>query len=291
MRERFTPHQTGVGLAAFGMLVVSLDSPLIRLADVDSWTVAFWFGVFVAGSTSAILIVRDRVSPLAVVRADGLPTLVSALLQTGSTTFFIIAITLTAVANVVVIVAATPLVAALLAWLIIRERASLKTWAAIGISICGILIVVSGSVGGGNLRGDLTAVLAILSFGLNLVLWRRHPTLNLLGTVGLAGVIMAIIALPLADPGTAGRRSLLVLFVMGAVLGPLGRISIATATRYIPTALVSLFAPIETVAATIWAWLFLSETPPVRTILGGVIVVAAVVFGTRASPRVLPLDH
>jgi drug/metabolite transporter (DMT)-like permease len=210
--------------------------------------------------------------------------LTSGLLQTASTTFFVLAITLTTVANTVVIIAAAPVVAALLARLTIGERSGLRTWVAILAAIGGILIVVSGSLGSGRIEGDLMAVAAIICFSANLILWRRYPDLNRPVAVGLGGLGMTLIALWPADPPAVGARALIILALLGGLVGPAGRVAVASSTRYLAAAQVSLFAPVETVAATGWAWLFLSEPPPARTIVGGIVVVTAVIYGTVLRP-------
>jgi drug/metabolite transporter (DMT)-like permease len=78
--------------------------------------------------------------------------------------------------------------------------------------------------------------------------------------------------------------------LMGLLFNPLGRLSYTTAPKYAPTAEVALFAPVETVAATIWAWWFFSERPSAATVIGGVVVLAGVLYGTvggrRQRPRV-----
>lgn len=67
---------------------------------------------------------------------------------------------------------------------------------------------------------------------------------------------------------------------MGGLTGPLGRVCLASATRYLPAAQVGLFTPIETIAATTWAFLFLGEVPPGLTVAGGVVVIVSVMYGT-----------
>ncbi len=270
----------GVALAGGGMLLVSLDSLGFRLTEAASWDNAFWYGLFMTIATAVVVPVRTGRSFVAVARGDGVPVLASGLLQAASTTFFILALANTTVSNTVVIVAASPVLAALVARLLIGERTSPRTWLAIAASIGGILLVVSGSFGLGRLRGDLFAVGAISAFSLNLTLWRRYPSLNRTVAIGLGGLWMAIIAAFPANPLDAGARAILILAFLGTVTGPAARIAVATATRYLSVARVSLFTPVETVAATTWAWLFLSETPPGLTIVGGLVVIAAVIYGS-----------
>lgn len=283
MSNRPNGRTVGVLLAFFGMLIISSDSLITRAADAGGWTVAFWYGVFTTPAMAAYLVVSERGHPMDAVRRSGRMVLVSGLLQMASTTAFILAIKNTSVANVVVIVAAAPLVTAVLAWLLLGERTSRRASAAIALAMCGILLVVSGSFGGGGITGDLLAVVAITTFGLNLTIWRSRPEMSRILVMAIAGVASAIVAWPLADIFGHQTRTYLLLALMGLILGPLGRIALASATRYLPAAEVSLFTPVETVAASLWAWLFFEEVPPDRTLIGGAIIVAAVVYGTRAS--------
>ncbi len=271
-------------LAGGGMLLISLDSLGIRLAEGSSWDIAFWLGVFTTLAMALLVPLRTRTTLPAAVRTDGWPVVASGLLQAASTTFFIIAINLTTVANVVVIVAASPVVAAVVARWAIKEKTGMRTWLAIAISVGGILVVVSGSLQAGRVGGDLFAVAAILSFATNLTLWRWHPRLNRMVAVGLGGLFMAMVALWPADPLAVDGRTLAILAFLGAIAGPAGRIAVASSTRYLPTSQVSLFTPVETVAATVWAWLFLSEPPPMATVFGGLVVLVAVAYGS-VRPR------
>jgi len=277
------PRTLGVLLAVVGLLLVSTDSLITRAADVSGWTVVFWFGVFAAPATFGFLAVSSGQSPRRLAVDGGWPLLWSALFQVGSSVTFILAVKNTTIANVVVIIAAAPVFAAVAARLIIGERTRPRVWVAIAITLGGILIVMSDSLGGGRLTGDLLALAAITSFSFNLIVWRRHPELNRASAIGFAAVFMVIIgALPATILGLSATTYLL-MFVMGAVAGPLGRVALASATRYLPAAEVSLFTPVETVAATVWAWLAFDETPAAATYVGGAIVIAAVLWGTAGA--------
>jgi drug/metabolite transporter (DMT)-like permease len=268
-------------LALGGILLISLDSLWIRLSELGSWDVAFWAGVFAVVAISIVLPIRTGNSLLTVIRRDRLPLISSSLLSTLSMTMFILSIGLTSVANTVAIVAAVPLTAAVVARILIGERASKRTWWAVIASLAGILVIVTGSIGSGSVAGDLLAVVAVLAFSGNVTLWRRYHDISRLAVIGLAGFFTAIVAFAPADPLAIDGRGLLILALMGVVTGPAGRVALASSTRYLPAAQVGLFAPVETVAATTWAWLFLSESPPPATVVGGIIVIAAAVYGSR----------
>lgn len=285
--RRLTGRTVGFILAFSGMLFVSTDSLITRAADTGGWTVAFWYGVFTTPAMLVYLTVTEGGHPMAAVRRSGRMVVVSGGLQMISTTAFILAVKNTSIANVVVIIAAAPLVTAVLAWFLLSERTSRRATVAIAFAMVGILIVVSGSFGGGGLTGDMLAVVAIASFGFNLIIWRRWPDMSKSLVLAIAGVLSAIVAAPLGDLFGHTTETYLLLALMGFVFGPLGRIALASATRYLPAAEVSLFAPVETVTASLWAWLFFEEVPPNRTLAGGAIILAAVLYGTapRTSKR------
>ncbi len=277
-------HRLGLILAGGGFLLISLDSLGIRLADTSSWNTTFWLGAFTFLAMLVLVPIRTGKSLASVALAGSWPLLASGVLQASSITFFVLALSLTTVANTVAIIAAAPVMAALISLVAIREKTRLRTWVGILASLAGILIIVSGSLGEGRLAGDLSAVAAITAFASNLTLLRRFRELNRLAIIGVGGLILALVAYAPAEPFEVGMRSIGALAVIGAVTGAAGRIGVITSTRHLPPAQVSLFAPVETIAATTWAWLFLSEVPPQLTVVGGSIVVAAVVYGTTGQP-------
>ena len=211
--------------------------------------------------------------------------MLSGLLQAAATTCFILAISKTTVSNTVVILAAAPAVAAVIARLAIGEQTTIRTWLAIAATMGGVLVVVSGSFGSGQLSGDIFAVGDILAFATNLTLWRKYPAMDRMAAIGLGGIIMALISAIPANPVGVDTRAWLILLLLGGIIGPAGRIAVATSTRYLPAAQVSLFGPVETIAATAWAWLFLGEMPAALTMTGGVIILAAVTYGSTRQPQ------
>lgn len=271
-------RRRGIVLAFVGMLIVSTDSPLTRMADTNGFNITFWMGVMTFVVLTGVVIAQGK-NPIELVRLGGRPLIILSMLQASSTTAFVLAVTKTAIANVVVIIAIAPMMAAALSWFMLRERTSARVWAAIFASVVGIVIVVSGSFGGGSVTGDLLALLAVGLFSISLVILRGRPEVSRMMMVALAGVGMSAIAFIPATLWGHPAKTWLAIFLLGAILGPTARVMLASAPRYLPAAQVSLFTPIETIAATVWAYIFFNEQPPGRTYVGGVIVVAAVVLG------------
>ena len=279
MTEHHPRRRLGWLLAALGMLFVSTDAFFVRLSEVDAWTIGFLMACGSVVSLGAVAFARrdsvpagtPLVSPMMLV-IGGLNALTQML--------FITAVTRSEVANVVVIVAAAPLFAALIAWVALRERTEPRVAAAIALTTVGIGSVMAGSLGTPTLDGDLIAVLAILAFAATIVIWRRHPGLDRPRTLVVGSVIMAAAASLFADWSAIDARALLAGAGMGLIFNPTGRMLYSSAPRFAPAAEVAVFAPVETVAATVWVWVAFGEQPTATTVLGGVIVVSSVLLAT-----------
>lgn len=168
----------------------------------------------------------------------------------------------------------------------INERTSRRTWTGIALSVVGIVVVMSDSFGGGNMGGDVLALVAITAFAMNLTIWRRFPTQSRPMAMALAGMFMAVVAVGPADVFGHDRNTFVLLVLMGVVTGPAGRVALASSTRYLPAAEVGLFSPVETIAAITWAWLAFGETPSRAAGIGGAIVLAALVYATKPRAKV-----
>ena len=279
MTEHHPRRRLGWLLAALGMLFVSTDAFFVRLSEVDAWTIGFLMACGSVVSLGAVAIARRDSVPA------GTPLLSPMMLVIGALNavtqmLFITAVTRSEVSNVVVIVAAAPLFAALIAWVALRERTERRVAAAIALTTIGIGSVMAGSLGTPTLDGDLIAVLAILAFAGTIVIWRRHPGLDRPRTLVVGSVIMAAGSSLFADWSAIDSRALLAGAGMGLIFNPTGRMLYSSAPRFAPASEVAVFAPVETVAATVWVWVAFGEQPTATTVLGGVIVISSVLLAT-----------
>ncbi|MGA1184425.1 MAG: DMT family transporter [Ilumatobacteraceae bacterium] len=279
MTEHHPRRRLGWLLAALGMLFVSTDAFFVRLSEVDAWTIGFLMACGSVISLGGVAIARRDSVPA------GTPLLSPMMLVIGALNavtqmLFITAVTRSEVSNVVVIVAAAPLFAALIAWVALRERTERRVAAAIALTTIGIGSVMAGSLGTPTLDGDLIAVLAILAFAGTIVIWRRQPGLDRPRTLVVGSVIMAAGSSLFADWSAIDSRALLAGAGMGLIFNPTGRMLYSSAPRFAPASEVAVFAPVETVAATVWVWVAFGEQPTATTVLGGVIVISSVLLAT-----------
>ena len=272
-------------LAGVGMLSVSTDSLWIRLSEADAIDVSFWVACCSVPLYTALSHRVDGCWPLEAFRRHPWQQMVIGVLTGGSQLCFVIAVTQTRVANVVAIVAAVPLLAAVSAWIWLRERISRTTAIAIAITMAGIGAIVSSSVGEPTLTGDLLGVLAIVGFSVSLTMWRRYPDMSRLVGLSIGGVLTVAALVYSASPLSLDLRAYLSIGAMGLLFNPFGRLALSNAPRFAPVADVALFAPIETVAGTVWAAAFFSELPRPVAAVGAVIVLVGVFYGTVAATR------
>ena len=267
-------HRRGTMLAAIGVVALSFDALLVRLAMADSAVVIVWRGLLMAVSLTLVLRVwRGRWSWDAL-RQAGAPGWLTSLGFASALILFVLAVMNTRVANVVVILTAAPLFAALFSGIFLREWVAPRTWVAIGVCLGGIALVFGGSIGFGGWLGDLFALGAALVVGGNFTILRRSPGVDRLAIVACGGLMAALVALPFASPTAVTAPGVAALAVMGLVQMPIALAFLGEATRYLPSAEVALFFLVEAVLGTFWVWLFLGEEPPGATLLGGGLVLA-----------------
>jgi drug/metabolite transporter (DMT)-like permease len=273
-----------LAFAFAGIILLSPESLLIRLVEVDRWTLLFWRGTLMCVGLLAASVILARST--AVIGAIGRAGLLVAVLFGIQTVLFIVSITNTEVANTLVAVSAAPLFAAIYQRVFFGQRIGRRLLAVIAVAMLGIGIMVSGSLGRGNLWGDLAGVGAAAGLGGSFVVIGRHRDRTMVPAMGLGGLVAALLALPLASPLSATASDFRYLAISGLVVLPLGFGLLAVAPRYIPGAEVALITLLEAVLGPLWVWLALGEVPAQAAVLGGSLVIGALAFNSAVMLRV-----
>jgi drug/metabolite transporter (DMT)-like permease len=283
--------QRGVLLVAGAALAWSFGGMIDRFIEApDTWTVVFWRSIWAAAFLSVFLIVRDGRDAPKAFKAMGWPGITVALCFMIASISFVLAISYTTVANVILIEAAVPLVAALISRIFLGEMISGITWAAIAAVIAGVAIMVSdGSAGSSSLIGNLLALLITFVFALATVVTRRHSGVRMTPAVIVATILAALVAATQATQFAVSAKDMALLFAFGALNLGLGMALFVTGARLIPAATAALLSTMETVLGPIWVWLVHNEEVSVSTVIGGTIVLVAllsyIVAGNKYAPR------
>ena len=272
-----------MAFAFAGIILLSPESLLIRLVEVDRWTLLFWRGTLMCVGLLAASVILARST--AVIGAIGRAGVLVAVLFGIQTVLFIVSITNTEVANTLVAVSAAPLFAAIYQRVFFGQRIGRRLLAVITVAMLGIGIMVSGSLGRGNVWGDLAGLGAAAGLGGSFVVIGRHRDRTMVPAMALGGLVAALFALPLASPLTATTSDFRYLAISGLVVLPLGFGLLAVAPRYIPGAEVALITLLEAVLGPIWVWLALGEVPAPAAVLGGAMVIGALAVNSAAMLR------
>jgi len=220
-----------------------------------------------------------------VIRAIGTAGVLVAGLFGVQTVLFIVSITNTEVANTLVAVSAAPLFAATYERVLFGRPIGRRLLAVIMVAILGIGIMVSGSLGRGNLWGDLAGLGAAAGLGGSFVVIGRYRDRFMVPAIGLGGLVAAAIALPWASPLAATASDYGYLAISGLVVLPLGFGLLAVAPRFIPGPEVALITLLETVLGPFWVWLALGEVPVPAAVVGGLVVIGALALNSAAMLR------
>ncbi len=268
----------GILLVATSAIVWSFGGAIARFLHVeDSWTIVFWRSAFAAAFLLVFMLVRDGPrGTLALLTGMGRAGIGVAFCFASASTAFIVALAHTTVANILLMQAGGPLIAALLTWTLFGDKISASTWGAIAAVIVGVAIMVSGSVSDNiSPLGDGLALFISVAFATATVITRRHAHVRMTPAVFLAMTIASCASALITSPKLVDPVDFALLFVFGALNLGLGLSLFVTGARLIPAALAALVGTIEPVLGPVWVWLVHGEIPSTRTLLGGSLVFLA----------------
>lgn len=286
-------ERLGFLLVTLSALFWSFGGAIARFIEAESWTMVFWRSVWAAAFLIGFMLWRDGMrGTIALFRNMGLPGLAVGICFAVASTSFVVALAYTTVANIVLMQAGVPLLAALMGWIIYREKVSLATWLAIAVVIGGVAIMVSESFTGDvSPIGDGLALLIAVAFSSATVITRRFAHVRMTPATCLGTLIAAAFAATQASAFAVGAVDMAWLFAFGALNLGLGLALFATGARLIPAAFAALLGTLETVLGPVWVWLIHAETPSVRTVIGGTVIFAALLvhialeFRRQARPQ------
>ena len=276
-------RRTGFWLVAAAAICWSSGGLIARLVATDPWTTVFWRSVFCAAFLSAAVTIAQRGRLAAVVRETGWPGVLMAACFATASTCFIMALARTSVANTLVIQSLSPFIAGLGGWLFLGERVRSRTWIAMGVALLGTVMMLWGSAGAGSRIGDLLALGTATAFAGATVVVRWNHTVLMPASAALAAALGAVLAFSWAEPSSAsaGNLALLALFGIGQ-LGS-GLLLFTAGARLIPVAEASLIAVLECVLGPLWVWLAVGERPGAFSLIGGAVILSALVAHTAAD--------
>ncbi|MDP3616923.1 MAG: DMT family transporter [Rhodoferax sp.] len=274
-------HNRAVLLMVAVTLMWSIAGVVTRhLEHTRSFEVNFWRSFFTVLSLLVILPLFQGREVFQRMRGGGRTLWISGLCWCGMFTFFMLAITLTSVANVLVTMAISPLLTALAARLFIGHRIAGRTWFAIVVAGCGIAYMYGSQIGQGvSLVGTLVALCVPISGAANWTVTQnahaKGQGVDLIPAVLIGAVLSSLLTLPLAIPFQASGHDLILLAVLGLVQLAIPSALAVLCARVLKAPEVALLGLLEVIFGILLAWVGANEVPTANVLLGGSLVIAA----------------
>lgn len=275
----------GTLLMVSAMVILSPDALLISVIKTDPWTLVFWRGLLTAITLSFTLVFTHGKGVLREIIRMGPAGILAGIFFGVSTISFVLSIRMTTAANTLVIVASSPLFAAIFTRIFLSEKVPLRTWMAVMTGFSGIIIIFSGSLSGGNTLGDFLALVTATIMAGNFVIIRSRKKVSMIPAVVLSGLLTTMFTVFFINPLSVRAQDILLLAVLGSVVLPIPLSIMTVAPKLIPAPEVSLIMLLETFLAPVWVWLVIGQTPAVETVLGGSVLVATLIFHALAGRR------
>lgn len=284
-------HLYSIIITSLGVLLMSLESLLIKLAPIDALTYSFYIGLFMFLSVNIILISTKAKKTIQIYKDGIVPIIVCGALFGTANIFFINAIKTTSVANTVMIFASAPLFAALYSYVLYKEKSKRNIYIASFFIFIGLSTIFYSQLGSGDLIGNIYALMCVNLFALSFVILARYKKVNKFAITGFSGFSAMIISLFLIDSFYIDSYTLSILLIAGVFVTPISRVLITKGTQNLPASEVSLLLIIETVMAPIWVWIVLKEVPEQSTFIGGSIILITLFINSLYILKVKENTH
>ena len=266
----------GLILSLIGVLILSPDSLLIRLVNLDDFSLIFYRSAIPVITIFLFLLYIYKFKLVNSFILIGKIGILYAILYAITHVCFVYSIQNTSVANTLVLIAAAPIFAAIFSVFILKEIPDYFTWIIIFIALIGMIIIGWGSYTTSGIFGDLMALIVALGMGFSMVLVRFYKNIDLVPACLIGCVIAALYALPFNINFSLNNSQIILILMMCLIILPIPFMILTIAPKYAPAHEVALIFLMESVLGTAWVWLVIKEVPPDNTIIGGIILLIAV---------------
>lgn len=268
----------GVTLLVASAVTFSSAGIFTKGVAAGAWEVIFWRGVFAGVFTTGWIAKRGAV------RREflkmGKSGIAVAIVLALGTSAFIPAFKFTSIANVSLIYAVAPLIAAVMAWVLVKETLTRRVLLGSLVALVGVLVIVSGSIGELHLRGDLLALFMTVCMAGVMVIYRMHPETPGAGPSVLQSLILIVPSLIFGTPFETAPSEIAILAGFG-LLFAIASVTLAEGAKRVPAGQTALLSALETPLAPVLAFLIFTEVPNQASFVGGAIVLVAVLASIR----------
>jgi len=269
-------QQKGSLLAFVAVMLITPDSLLIRLSNIETWGMLFYRGAIPFVIVLIGLLIFYNKNFLKALFDVGYTGIFYTISFAICNITFLVSIQNTNVANTLVMVATAPMLSAILGGIFLKEVPDRKTWIAIIITFLSALYIFYDSIQLGNFFGDIMGLVTATGLAVNAVLVRSAKDRDLLPAAVSGKLCVAIFAFFFVDSFDLVGNDMIYIPLMCILCVAIPFVLVTIAPRFIPAAEVNLFFLLETIIGPIWVWMIIKEQPSLETIQGGIVIILTI---------------
>ena len=274
--KTLSDQQKGSLLAFIAVVLITPDSILIRLSNIETWGLLFYRGAIPFLIVLIGLIFFYKNNLFKAIIGIGYPGIFYVLTFSICNITFILSIQNTNVANTLVMVAMAPMISAILGSIFLKEIPDLKTWIAIIITFIAVAYIFHDSIEMGKFYGDLFGLITAFGLACNAVIARYAKNRDLVPSAVIGKLCVAIFAFFFVDTFALVEKDIIFVPLMCIMCVAIPFVLVTIAPRFIPAEEVNLFFLLETIIGPFWVWLVINEQPSIETIQGGSIIILTI---------------
>ena len=266
-------------LIFFGALSLSCGGLIVKSFEgATLWQILFWRSLFFSLTVLTFLIITYKSNVLKSFYDSGLPGFIGGLILSIGFCGYVFAMYNTTVANTNFIISLQILFLAIFGFFFLKEKINLITLISIILAMSGVLLMVGNSLSPGELSGNLAAFTMPITFAVLIMIVRKFPSVDMVPAQFVAGVSSCLIGLSLSPTIMISPHDIFLGFLAGFFQIGFGFIFITIGARTTPSAMVGINMLSESVLGPIWAFLFVNEIPSLYGLIGGAIILFAVLL-------------
>ena len=274
--NQLSSQKKGSLLAFIAVMLITPDSILIRLSNIETWGMLFYRGAipFVVVLVGLIFFYKNNL--LKALINIGYPGIFYVISFSICNITFIISIQNTNVANTLVMISMAPMLSAILGSIFLKEVPDRKTWFAIFITLIAVTYIFHDSIEMGNFYGDLFGIITAFGLACNAVIARYAKNRDLVPSAVIGKLCVAVFAFFFVDTFALVDTDLIFVPLMCVMCVAIPFVLVTIAPRFIPAEEVNLFFLLETIIGPFWVWMVIKEQPSLETIQGGIIIILTI---------------
>ena len=266
-------------LVFFGAFSLSFGGLIIKSFEgATQWQILFWRTVFFLLIVSIYLIVTYKKDIFKSFYVSGIPGLFGGVILSFGFCGYVFAMYNTTVANTNFIIQTQTIFLAIFGYFFLKEKISRITLFSIVLAISGIILMVGSTLSPGETLGNVAAFSMPVSFAVLILVIRKYPNVDMVPSQFIAGIVALIVGYIMSGKINISYHDIFLGFLAGFFQLGFGFIFITIGAQRTPSAMVGIIMLTEAIFGPVWAWLFVNEQPPLIVLLGGTIVIIAVLL-------------